>query len=193
MVQNYFTCICGAGTDTHAERQNVNHTSISSYTLHAITAKLHAASSCHSAKQLWYFTSFTAEQLSPMLLTCCSFCHGCAEHEAWTTQPGSLPFSCSHFTLAWQVFYIETISNPLLDIPDIPAVAAFCQQKGLTSVIDNTFASPAVFRSDLSLMNALRIFSQLCFAESVASVKMLCVCCAACTLHFAHGSAQMPR
>lgn len=45
-----------------------------------------------------------------------------------------------------QVFYIETISNPLLDIADIPAVAAFCQENSLTSVIDNTFASPAVVR-----------------------------------------------
>ena len=46
-----------------------------------------------------------------------------------------------------QVFYVETISNPLLEVPDIPAVAAFCQQHGITSVIDNTFASPVVFRS----------------------------------------------
>lgn len=44
------------------------------------------------------------------------------------------------------MFYIETISNPLLDIADIPAVAAFCQENSLTSVIDNTFASPAVVR-----------------------------------------------
>ena len=61
----------------------------------------------------------------------------------------SLAFSTC--TLALQVFYIETISNPLLEIPDIPAVAAFCQQKGLTSVIDNTFASPAIFRCILFL------------------------------------------
>lgn len=45
-----------------------------------------------------------------------------------------------------QMFYVETISNPLLEVPDIPAVAAFCQQHGITSVIDNTFASPVVFR-----------------------------------------------
>ncbi|KAL3160288.1 hypothetical protein ABBQ38_009680 [Trebouxia sp. C0009 RCD-2024] len=45
-----------------------------------------------------------------------------------------------------KVFYIETISNPLLEIPDLPAVAAFCQENHLTSVIDNTFASPAVIR-----------------------------------------------
>lgn len=51
-----------------------------------------------------------------------------------------------------KVFYIETISNPLLEVPDIPAVAAFCQEHGLTSVIDNTFASPAVVRpADLGI------------------------------------------
>lgn len=52
-----------------------------------------------------------------------------------------------------QVFYIETISNPLLEIADIPAVAAFCQERGLTSVIDNTFASPAVIRCTLQSCN----------------------------------------
>ena len=44
------------------------------------------------------------------------------------------------------MFYIETISNPLLEVPDIAAVAAFCQDHNITSVIDNTFASPVVFR-----------------------------------------------
>lgn len=54
--------------------------------------------------------------------------------------------TCTEWDCAQQVFYIETISNPLLEIADIPAVAAFCQEKKLTSVIDNTFASPAVIR-----------------------------------------------
>ena len=55
--------------------------------------------------------------------------------------------TCLAFELGCsQVFYIETISNPLLDIADIPAVAAFCQERNVTSVIDNTFASPAVVR-----------------------------------------------
>ena len=49
--------------------------------------------------------------------------------------------------LCWlQLFFIETISNPLLEMPNIPGVVAFCQEHNLTSVIDNTFASPAVFR-----------------------------------------------
>lgn len=54
--------------------------------------------------------------------------------------------TCTEVGCAKQVFYIETISNPLLEIPDIPAVAAFCQENRITSVIDNTFASPAVVR-----------------------------------------------
>jgi len=41
-----------------------------------------------------------------------------------------------------RLLYIETPSNPLLNITDIRAVAELAQKRGLTSVIDNTFASP---------------------------------------------------
>ncbi len=41
--------------------------------------------------------------------------------------------------------YAESISNPLFEIPDLPAVAAFARQKGLLSLIDNTFPSPVNF------------------------------------------------
>ncbi len=41
-----------------------------------------------------------------------------------------------------QAFYAETITNPLLNVGDLPAVAAFCQEHGLVSLIDNTLASP---------------------------------------------------
>ena len=52
--------------------------------------------------------------------------------------------------------YVETMTNPLLRVPDHEAVIAFCKQHGLVSVIDNTFASPVNFRPpefgyDLSL------------------------------------------
>ncbi len=52
--------------------------------------------------------------------------------------------------------YVETITNPLLRVPDHEAVIAFCRQHGLIAVIDNTFASPINFRPpefgyDLSL------------------------------------------
>jgi len=41
-----------------------------------------------------------------------------------------------------KLIYIETPSNPLLTITDIEAVADLAKQKGIVSMIDNTFASP---------------------------------------------------
>lgn len=41
-----------------------------------------------------------------------------------------------------KVIYIETPSNPLLTITDIEAVAKLSKERGLVSMIDNTFASP---------------------------------------------------
>ncbi|HYR90894.1 MAG TPA: aminotransferase class I/II-fold pyridoxal phosphate-dependent enzyme [Terriglobia bacterium] len=52
--------------------------------------------------------------------------------------------------------YVETMTNPLLQVPDLPAVVQFAKANGLVSMIDNTFASPVNFRPvdrgfDLSL------------------------------------------
>lgn len=41
-----------------------------------------------------------------------------------------------------KVIYIETPSNPLLTITDIKAIGELAKQKGITTIIDNTFASP---------------------------------------------------
>uniref|UniRef100_UPI004049E4A0 trans-sulfuration enzyme family protein n=1 Tax=Flavobacterium sp. TaxID=239 RepID=UPI004049E4A0 len=41
-----------------------------------------------------------------------------------------------------KVIFIETPSNPLLTLTDVSAVASLCQDKGIISMIDNTFASP---------------------------------------------------
>ncbi|MFB9052421.1 trans-sulfuration enzyme family protein [Formosa undariae] len=41
-----------------------------------------------------------------------------------------------------KVIYIETPSNPLLTITDIRGISALAKEKGLLSIIDNTFASP---------------------------------------------------
>lgn len=45
-----------------------------------------------------------------------------------------------------RVFYVESVSNPLLDVPDLPAVVSFCERHGLVSAIDNTFLSPVQLR-----------------------------------------------
>lgn len=45
-----------------------------------------------------------------------------------------------------KIFIVESISNPMMRIPDLEAVAAFARQHGLISVIDNTFATPMNLR-----------------------------------------------
>ncbi len=52
--------------------------------------------------------------------------------------------------------YVETITNPLMEVPDLRAVVEFAKRHNLVSLIDNTFASPVNFRPaehgfDLSL------------------------------------------
>ncbi len=60
-----------------------------------------------------------------------------------------------------KAIYVETISNPLMQVCDLEAVAAFAKRHGLISLIDNTFASPINFRPfewgfDLSLHSATK-------------------------------------
>jgi cystathionine beta-lyase/cystathionine gamma-synthase len=55
-----------------------------------------------------------------------------------------------------KVIYVETMTNPLLEVADLEAVVKFARENGLVSMIDNTFASPVNFRPiemgfDLSL------------------------------------------
>ncbi|HEX9793632.1 MAG TPA: PLP-dependent aspartate aminotransferase family protein [Planctomycetota bacterium] len=45
-----------------------------------------------------------------------------------------------------KVFYVETLSNPLLQVPLLEEVVAFAKEHGLLTIIDNTFASPVNFR-----------------------------------------------
>jgi cystathionine beta-lyase/cystathionine gamma-synthase len=60
-----------------------------------------------------------------------------------------------------RLVYVETLTNPLLDMADLPGIAAFCREQGLVSVIDNTFATPVNFRPvehgfDLSVHSATK-------------------------------------
>jgi cystathionine beta-lyase/cystathionine gamma-synthase len=55
-----------------------------------------------------------------------------------------------------RAIYVETMSNPLLEVPDLEAVVRFAKRHRLVSLIDNTFASPVNYRPpehgfDLSL------------------------------------------
>src|SRR5262245_2624420 len=55
-----------------------------------------------------------------------------------------------------KAIYVESISNPLMQVPDLRAVVEFARGHDLISMIDNTFTSPVNFRPpqfgfDLSL------------------------------------------
>jgi len=82
-------------------------------------------------------------------------------------------------TPATKVIYIETPSNPLLKLVDMEAVADLAKSKGITSVIDNTFASPILqnpidFGIDIVLHSATKYFgghSDICAGAVATSQK----------------------
>lgn len=49
-------------------------------------------------------------------------------------------------TPATKAVYVETLTNPLVQLADLEAVVMFAKEHGLVSLIDNTFASPINFR-----------------------------------------------
>jgi len=60
-----------------------------------------------------------------------------------------------------RAIYVESISNPLLQVSDLEAAVAFARRHDLISIIDNTFATPINFRPvdlgfDLSLHSATK-------------------------------------
>lgn len=49
-------------------------------------------------------------------------------------------------TPATRLVYVETISNPLMEVGDLAAIVEFARRHGLITIIDNTFATPVNFR-----------------------------------------------
>ncbi|WP_119674701.1 trans-sulfuration enzyme family protein [Deinococcus sp. RM] len=45
-----------------------------------------------------------------------------------------------------RVVHVESLTNPLLTVPDVPALARLAHGHGALLSVDNTFASPAMFR-----------------------------------------------
>jgi cystathionine beta-lyase/cystathionine gamma-synthase len=45
-----------------------------------------------------------------------------------------------------RAIYVESMTNPLLEVADLAAVVSFARAHGLIAIIDNTFASPVNFR-----------------------------------------------
>jgi len=60
-----------------------------------------------------------------------------------------------------RAIYVESLSNPLLQVADLESVVAFARAHGLVSIVDNTFTSPVNVRPpergfDLSLHSATK-------------------------------------
>jgi len=47
-----------------------------------------------------------------------------------------------------RMVFVETIANPGTQIPDLQGIGAVCQEHGLLYVVDNTVASPYLFRAE---------------------------------------------
>ena len=45
-----------------------------------------------------------------------------------------------------RAIYVETITNPLMQVPDLEQVVRFARTHGLVSIIDSTFATPVNYR-----------------------------------------------
>ncbi|HSG65119.1 MAG TPA: PLP-dependent aspartate aminotransferase family protein [Gammaproteobacteria bacterium] len=45
-----------------------------------------------------------------------------------------------------RAIYVETLTNPVLELADLEAIVAFAREHALVSIIDNTFASPVLCR-----------------------------------------------
>lgn len=45
-----------------------------------------------------------------------------------------------------KLIFIETIGNPRMDVPDVPAIAEIAHKAGIPLIVDNTVTTPVVFR-----------------------------------------------
>jgi cystathionine beta-lyase/cystathionine gamma-synthase len=73
-----------------------------------------------------------------------------------TIDPAAASTWAAKATPKTRAVYVETISNPLMRVPDLAAVVEFARSRQIVSLIDNTFASPLVYPAaqmgfDLSL------------------------------------------
>lgn len=80
-----------------------------------------------------------------------------------------------------RAIYVEAIGNPLLDVVDHRRVVAFAKERGLVSIIDNTFATPINFRPlelgfDVVVHSATKYLnghSDVCAGVVVASAERI--------------------
>ncbi len=74
-----------------------------------------------------------------------------------------------------RVLFVETMSNPLLRIVDIPALAKICRQKGTRLVVDNTFATPVLTRPlDLGADIVMESLTKMIAGHSDVTLGTVC-------------------
>lgn len=80
-----------------------------------------------------------------------------------------------------KAIYVEAITNPLIQVDDLPAVAQFAKDNGLISMIDNTFPSPVNFQPlaqgfDLSLHSGTKYLnghSDIVAGAAIGSAELI--------------------
>ena len=80
----------------------------------------------------------------------------------------------THLRPNTRVIYVEAMTNPLLRVADLRAVADFAKEHGLVSMIDNTFASPVNF-NPLELGFDLEIHSATKYLNGHSDIVAGCV------------------
>ena len=73
-----------------------------------------------------------------------------------------------------KVIYCETMSNPLLDIADLPSISSFAKEHGIKVVVDNTF-SPMML-SPIRLGADVVVHSMTKFINGTSDCVAGCVC-----------------
>jgi methionine-gamma-lyase len=84
-------------------------------------------------------------------------------------------------TPATKVIFCESVSNPLLEIADIPALAKISRKHGIKLVVDNTFSplsiAPALLGADIVIHSLTKFIngSSDCVAGAVCGSKEFCL------------------
>src|SRR5437667_123927 len=67
-------------------------------------------------------------------------------YQSSTFVPGDDPSAWERaLTPRTRAFYLESMTNPMVRVADLPAAASFARSKGMVAIIDNTFATARVF------------------------------------------------
>ena len=74
-----------------------------------------------------------------------------------------------------KVIYVETLGNPTLAVADIPALGKLARARGLTLVVDNTFAPMIV--SPARLGAHVVVYSMTKYINGASDMIAGCICC----------------